>query len=152
MNESPNVMDDAEGSPVVAYALATSALLFAACLMCICFMCCAKCPEWRRQRRERSAKEQLLKHCSKIKFTSKCESKKGIPSDTCAVCLEDFREKEAIIVCPCKHGYHKKCISDWLVRSACCPVCKMPVTRSSITKSTPPVSDSNEATPLLIEF
>ena len=42
LNESPNLMDDAEGSPVVAYALATSALLFAACLMCICFMCCAK--------------------------------------------------------------------------------------------------------------
>ena len=93
LNESPNLMDDAEGSPVVAYALATSALLFAACLMCICFMCCAKwwvycltfvcvlcdavlliidictiifSPEWRRQRRERSAKEQLLKHCSKV--------------------------------------------------------------------------------------
>lgn len=29
-------------SPVVAYILATVALLVAACLMCLCLMCCAK--------------------------------------------------------------------------------------------------------------
>ena len=40
------LMNDKNHSPVVAYALATSALLLAALLMCLCLLCCAKWYEY----------------------------------------------------------------------------------------------------------
>lgn len=30
-------------------------------------------------------------------------------------------------VLPCDHSYHSKCIKDWLLKNATCPVCKADV-------------------------
>ncbi|XP_077943295.1 RING finger protein 122 isoform X1 [Gasterosteus aculeatus] len=34
--------------------------------------------------------------------------KMNILGQTCAVCLEDFKVKDEMAVCPCQHGFHKK--------------------------------------------
>lgn len=45
-------------------------------------------------------------------------------NDTCPVCLDEFKIKEKIAVCPCQHGFHIKCIIQWLEHKKICPMCK----------------------------
>jgi hypothetical protein len=41
----------------------------------------------------------------------------------CSVCTEDFKDQDDIRVLPCKHGFHAKCVDQWLVeRSSSCPL------------------------------
>ena len=37
-------------------------------------------------------------------------------SQTCPICLEDFREKEYVTVCPCRHGYHRQWVATIAMR------------------------------------
>ena len=45
--------------------------------------------------------------------------------DSCSICLEN--EPCEIYVLNCDHVFHKKCITDWLMRNPTCPLCRMPV-------------------------
>ncbi|XP_019859596.1 PREDICTED: RING finger protein 24-like [Amphimedon queenslandica] len=124
-------------SPILAYVLATGTLLAAACLMCLCLMCCAKCPEWRERRRLKQEKESLLKNCNKVKYSISEGARQSNLCDSCAVCLEDFLDREIIVLCPCRHAYHKKCLCDWLSQSPSCPICKEGVSLNASTEKTP---------------
>ena len=70
------------------------------------------------------------------------ENPKEIFTDSCIICLEDFKtneeikkiensgnkelfEKEEISVLECGHKFHRKCISDWLKKQQNCPTCRM---------------------------
>lgn len=45
--------------------------------------------------------------------------------ETCAICLEDYKEGEIVKVLPCKHEYHSSCVDSWLTKwGTFCPVCK----------------------------
>ena len=46
---------------------------------------------------------------------------------TCNICLEDFECGERRKCLPCLHGFHEKCIDQWLGLNGVCPVCKTPV-------------------------
>ncbi|ESO97036.1 hypothetical protein LOTGIDRAFT_115552 [Lottia gigantea] len=46
---------------------------------------------------------------------------------SCPVCLEDFKSNEKLAICPCKHGFHQKCLCQWLHRKNTCPLCKAKV-------------------------
>ncbi|KAK9724350.1 hypothetical protein RND81_05G066500 [Saponaria officinalis] len=51
----------------------------------------------------------------------------------CAVCLCEFEEGEKIRVIPnCCHGFHIDCIDIWLQNCANCPLCRSPVSASSM--------------------
>ena len=43
---------------------------------------------------------------------------------TCSICLDEFIIGKKYITLPCFHFFHIKCISDWLNRNKCCPLCK----------------------------
>ena len=59
-------------------------------------------------------------------------------NSVCTICLEDFMEGEAVVLCPCKHCYHQQCIKDWLKMKNSCPMCKLTIRRSFLaTESTP---------------
>jgi len=47
---------------------------------------------------------------------------------TCAICLEAIRPQQSVTTLPCKHEYHRQCISKWLksTEAASCPQCKAP--------------------------
>jgi len=56
---------------------------------------------------------------------SKAEAKED---RTCAICLESIRVQQSMITLPCKHEYHRQCITKWLKSSevAACCICKAP--------------------------
>uniref|UniRef100_A0A804MZQ1 RING-type E3 ubiquitin transferase n=1 Tax=Zea mays TaxID=4577 RepID=A0A804MZQ1_MAIZE len=43
---------------------------------------------------------------------------------SCAICLEDYRDKEALGILKCRHDFHAGCIKKWLQTKNSCPVCK----------------------------
>lgn len=77
--------------------------------------------------------------------------RKGDPEETCAICLEDFKEPDKLRILPCKHGfyffnrknlflnfiaYHCKCIDPWLTKNRrVCPVCKRRVGPRNVDSS-----------------
>jgi len=49
-------------------------------------------------------------------------------SQCCAICIDEFENKEKVRVLPCKHRFHEDCLVPWLTeRHASCPLCKMDV-------------------------
>lgn len=48
--------------------------------------------------------------------------------DSCAICVDEFREGESLRWLPCEHSFHPQCIDEWLTNhSALCPLCKTEV-------------------------
>lgn len=45
-------------------------------------------------------------------------------TDSCPICLEEFRQQDLIRILPCKHEFHGDCIFPWLLERGKCPVCK----------------------------
>ena len=44
---------------------------------------------------------------------------------TCCICLDEYSAGDAILTLPCKHYFHKACITPWLTqRQRLCPLCK----------------------------
>uniref|UniRef100_H2YRR2 RING-type domain-containing protein n=1 Tax=Ciona savignyi TaxID=51511 RepID=H2YRR2_CIOSA len=73
---------------------------------------------------------RLRKHRSRIKGYKKVilNKKKENPledtkNETCPVCLEDFKNKDVLAICPCHHVFHKKCLCKWLELRPTCPMC-----------------------------
>lgn len=54
---------------------------------------------------------------------------KDAAGKVCAVCLDSFRRDDLItLLPPCKHIFHKECISKWLLeRHRTCPLCNVDV-------------------------
>ncbi|XP_054272097.1 E3 ubiquitin-protein ligase Godzilla-like isoform X2 [Macrosteles quadrilineatus] len=119
--------------------------------LCFCTMLgfmVVKCiKDYRRARRHRLPASSLRK-IPIAKF------RKGDPYETCAICLDDFIEKEELRILPCSHAYHTKCIDPWLTRNRrVCPVCKRKVFAADEARPTASDSDSDsevdDRTPLV---
>lgn len=55
--------------------------------------------------------------------------KLSLLGQTCAVCLEQFKSRDELGVCPCSHAFHKKCLLKWLEIRSVCPMCNKPICR-----------------------
>lgn len=44
--------------------------------------------------------------------------------EECAICKDQFELNENVLRLPCRHLYHKQCISPWLDAHNSCPVCR----------------------------
>ncbi|NXR21994.1 PJA2 ligase, partial [Cinclus mexicanus] len=42
----------------------------------------------------------------------------------CTICCSEYVEGESITELPCRHLFHKPCVTLWLQRSGTCPVCR----------------------------
>jgi hypothetical protein len=44
-------------------------------------------------------------------------------SSSCAVCMQDFKEKDAYRQTICGHGFHDECLRAWAIKTPRCPTC-----------------------------
>ncbi|KAI3750229.1 hypothetical protein L2E82_20862 [Cichorium intybus] len=56
-----------------------------------------------------------------LRVTKYCKEEEG---EICVVCQVEFERRERLAVLQCKHRYHPRCITEWLVRQNVCPICK----------------------------
>eukprot|EP00743_Colponemidia_sp_Colp-15_P008110 GILK01008791.1.p1 GENE.GILK01008791.1~~GILK01008791.1.p1 ORF type:complete len:223 (-),score=7.04 GILK01008791.1:194-862(-) len=63
---------------------------------------------------------------SKRKLTSLASrvARRADVSKECLVCQDKYVTGAAILQLPCKHEYHKQCISQWFESNRTCPVCR----------------------------
>ena len=47
--------------------------------------------------------------------------------EACSVCQDDFAEGDRWIQMPCKHFFHRDCLTPWLVEHNTCPTCRAEV-------------------------
>ncbi|KAK9948413.1 hypothetical protein M0R45_003989 [Rubus argutus] len=53
--------------------------------------------------------------------------------ETCAICLENYKDAEILKVLPCQHEFHSSCVDSWLTKwGTCCPVCKHDIRTKSV--------------------
>ena len=52
----------------------------------------------------------------------------ALKEDKCPICLQKYKSADIIKEFPCKHIFHKTCISKWLKKSNVCPICKHDLT------------------------
>lgn len=45
----------------------------------------------------------------------------------CIICLEVFEKDNDVLILPCLHMFHEKCIKEWLLINNLCPICKCEV-------------------------
>lgn len=46
-------------------------------------------------------------------------------SEECSICLESFKEGDAVKTLPCHHVFHANCVKEWIVDiRGVCPLCR----------------------------
>ncbi|XP_069835151.1 RING finger protein 122-like isoform X2 [Dendropsophus ebraccatus] len=99
-------------------------LLLVFCLFFCCYVFRLKQQE---QYRTRGYKKVVLKAKSR---------RASLVGQVCAVCLEEFKVKEELGLCPCTHAFHTKCLMKWLEVRNSCPMCNktisVPMPRPSL--------------------
>ncbi|KAL4218705.1 E3 ubiquitin-protein ligase rnf38 [Mactra antiquata] len=48
-------------------------------------------------------------------------------NESCSICISDYKTADNVQILPCKHEFHKDCLSEWLKRNGSCPVCRQDV-------------------------
>ncbi|XP_068114971.1 RING finger protein 122-like [Hyperolius riggenbachi] len=106
------------------FVLGAGFLLLIFCLIFCCYLFRLKQQE---QYRKQGYKKVVLKDNTK---------KTNLLGQVCAVCLEEFKVKEELGLCPCTHAFHTKCLVKWLEVRNSCPMCNktisLPMARPSL--------------------
>ncbi|XP_063819361.1 RING finger protein 122-like [Pseudophryne corroboree] len=96
-------------------------------IFCLVFCCYFLRLKQQEHYRRRGYKKVVLKDKAK---------KSNLVGQVCAVCLEEFKVKEELGLCPCTHAFHTKCLMKWLEVRNACPMCNrnisLPIQRPSL--------------------
>ncbi|XP_048583731.1 E3 ubiquitin-protein ligase RNF115 [Nematostella vectensis] len=72
------------------------------------------------------AENDKIENLPKVKVTQSL-----IDSRTeCAVCQEQLKLHEEVLMLPCNHHYHKDCIIPWLKMHDSCPICRLSLSKN----------------------
>jgi len=85
---------------------------------------------YRNDRKEKQLLSAAKKAISKLKTIPFNSATLDGEDDSCAVCLENYKDGENIRILPCKHLFHKSCIDPWLLNHRTCPMCKSNILKS----------------------
>lgn len=45
----------------------------------------------------------------------------------CAVCFDEYEERQMVRRLPCQHYFHQACIDKWMATHSTCPICRLPL-------------------------
>lgn len=45
-------------------------------------------------------------------------------SQSCSICLENYKTDELLTILPCIHSFHKLCLDVWIRSHTTCPICR----------------------------
>ena len=79
-------------------------------------------------------------------YLRKVKTNKKFVSESCVICLENFDNINNVSSLPCGHQFHTKCITEWMLKSKTCPLCKKEIKNLNISnenKSSNLNSDNN---------
>lgn len=69
-------------------------------------------------------KNQIKQQIKSIKY-KKVTSTDPLLTETCSICLDNYKEKECYRNLSCSHTFHKKCIDRWFSKDHSeCPMCR----------------------------
>ena len=70
---------------------------------------------------------ELLIKTSNNPIVYKLNNEEKIPQNNknCSICFNEFKNNDDIMILPCMHYYHEKCINQWFLKEKICPYCKM---------------------------
>uniref|UniRef100_A0A0A9GWA1 RING-type domain-containing protein n=1 Tax=Arundo donax TaxID=35708 RepID=A0A0A9GWA1_ARUDO len=67
----------------------------------------------------------LISRIPKMRFSAASNCYQETDKSCCSVCLQDFGAQQFVRVLPqCQHIFHVRCIDNWLLRHASCPLCR----------------------------
>lgn len=77
------------------------------------------------------------------------EQKEEEEEELCPVCLEKLLQTQSLIRLPCRHNFHRNCLSPWQLQrshaSSCCPCCRAPIPAPP-DSAAPPDLEARDAT------
>lgn len=92
--------------------------------------------------------EAATKNLPQKKFAQAHRESSG-GKETCAICVDEFEDKDMTRVLPCGHYFHTPCIDTWLTEySSMCPLCKQSVSAEqepAARQSSVQASDTTES-------
>ncbi|XP_063047233.1 RING finger protein 122 isoform X1 [Engraulis encrasicolus] len=104
--------------------------IFLLSMIFCCYLFRWETPIWASCTRTRLRRQGTREQYGYNEVVLKGASKKlSLLGQTCAVCLEEFRSRDELGVCPCSHAFHKKCLVKWLEIRSVCPMCNKPICR-----------------------
>ena len=66
--------------------------------------------------------EDELKELKVVEYIDLTDKEKYVE---CSICLDDFNEESKLRILKCEHGFHIKCVDEWLKKyNYNCPVCR----------------------------
>jgi hypothetical protein len=62
------------------------------------------------------------------------EDTEKLPSEKrdCVVCLTNYEVNDKVLILPCTHLFHTKCIKDWFKSQNTCPICKYKIDKNNM--------------------
>jgi len=88
-------------------------------------------PDWRQEphrQKRRDSMRELKQKVTQLPSWRILDDKVRLSNiPMCFLCNSPWDYGDSIVRLPCKHVFHRKCISHWLTKSVICPLCKMSV-------------------------
>ena len=141
MNDSfsENCDNDCEGGLIfglVVLGLPTLVLLYSCC--CMCYNDARSYIIKNRKRKKVVVFENKLTP-NYIKILNS-NFKEGVVNTECSICLSEVKvSKQKTICLPCHHGFHEKCLQEWIKPNVSqgiepgCPICRKIIVKRRIT-------------------
>ncbi|XP_073306444.1 E3 ubiquitin ligase BIG BROTHER-related-like isoform X1 [Primulina huaijiensis] len=75
----------------------------------------------------RGLSPNIIARLPTFKYKAGFFSKKKKEPEECVICYAEYKNRSELIILPCAHHYHSKCITHWLRLNKNCPVCQKEV-------------------------
>jgi len=62
----------------------------------------------------------------------------------CSICLDEFLAESQLYTIPCKHLFHKECLTDWVAENYKCPVCRGEIAKYKVDFPEPFAEQNDE--------